>query len=178
MMLELVDSAIAGSYASLTDAQRRETVLEKPIVTIGDAMKVIKGTVVKYVDRIEALPEMAKLVLCVAVTVCCNVESSSNFTLSQLRGYCSQIAQREMNESMDFDTFKQLVQQLVDQGLLLPNNDDGDNNICSQGIGPMLDSPVRFGAQLHDVQSAIAETVESKPVYKRLIEHIKEKPPC
>jgi Cdc6-like AAA superfamily ATPase len=169
-MLNLVASAVSIRYDASTDGQLKERGLDQPVVTIRDAMAAAKATVKTYVDRINGLPEMAKMVLCVAVTLCCN--SSSNFTMRDLRKYCLEVATHESLEKIDFDMFKQLVQHLVDQGLLLPN-DDETNDIGNSAIYAVLNKPVHFGDQLQDVEIAIADTLEGKPVYKKLIDSIK-----
>jgi Cdc6-like AAA superfamily ATPase len=172
-MLELVSHTIRIRYEELSDESRKEAVSKNPVVGIREAIMAIKSTVVAYVDRIDALPEMAKMVLCVAITLCSHTRSS--YSLGMLRSACSDVAMHEQLEPLDFDTFKQLVQQLVDQGLLLPN-DDTDSDIGSGGTFAIHDMPVRFGVQLHDIEAAVSDTLETKPVYRKLIESIKRNP--
>jgi hypothetical protein len=173
-MLNLVASAVSIRYDASTDGQHKERGLDIPVVTIRDAMAAAKATVKTYVDRINGLPEMAKMVLCVAVTLCCH--SSSNFTMQDLRKHCIEVAAHEGMDKIDFDMFKQLVQQIVDQGLLLPNEDE-TNDLGSSAVYAVLDRPVHFGDQLQDVEIAIADTLEAKPIYNKLMDSIKRSYP-
>lgn len=164
-MLELVESAVGIRYDSATDEQLKgEPPHDRPIVSIQDAMKAVKASVFSPATRIDALPETTKLVLLVAVTICSN--SPANYTMSELKNFCNNVLRYEKMDSLDFDSFSQCIERLVDQGLLL-SNCDAHADIWSRGS-----MPVRFGEQLQDIQAAVADTIETKPVYKKLIDSL------
>jgi Cdc6-like AAA superfamily ATPase len=174
-MMELVSKAVEHKKRSLSELALKAPAPQKPLVTIRDAVQAIKASAPEnYSKQIESLPEMAKLVLCVAVSMC--KEYPENFSFKKLRSYCSFAAEKEFGDSIDLDTFMSLMQLLVDQGLIMPNR-DGDNNLNSQGFGALLEKKVHFGAQLQDVENAVIDMLTEKPIYQRLVDHARENQP-
>ncbi len=164
-MLELVEGAVGIRYDSATvEELKGEPPIDRPIVSIQDAMKAVKASVVSPATRIDALPETAKLVLFVAVTICSN--SPANYTMNDLKNFCNNVLRYEKMDPLDFDSFRQCTERLVDQGLLI-SNCDATADIWSRGA-----MPVRFGEQLQDIQAAVADTLETKPVYQKLIDSL------
>ena len=169
-MLALVASAVQIRHDSFSAAQLEGQASDgQPIVSFHDALKAARATVIPLVRRIDALPEMTQLVLFVAVTMCSN--SSANYTMQQLKSYCNQVVEHEHLDRIDYDSFKQFVERLVDQGLLMSNSDI-DNDFGSRGLSLPHDMPVRFGSQLQDIQAAVADKLEAKPVYKKLVDRL------
>ena len=80
---------------------------------------------------------------------------------------CSCETQYENLDSIDYDSFKQFIQLLVDQGLLLSNGDVG-TDIMSLGTSHVMNMPVRFESQLLDIQAAVADMLEARPVCQKL----------
>ena len=169
-MLDLVASAVQIRHDSFSAAQLEGEASDcQPIVSFHDALKAARATVIPLARRIDALPEMTQLVLFVAVTICSN--SSANYTMQQLKSYCSQVVEHEHLDRIDYDSFKQFVERLVDQGLLMPNSDI-DIDFGSRGLSLPHDMPVRFGNQLQDIQAAVADKLEAKPIYKKLVDRL------
>jgi len=177
-MIGLVSSAINNCLESMNTNQRPDKTVDitKPVVTIRHMMKAVKSTIVQYVERIEALPDLAKTVLCVAVSIAKAVPSSS-YSMSYLRRYCSEVSRKQTNHPIDIDIFQVIVQRLFDQGLLVLDEGDVLDKLSSQGIGIILDKPVRFALQLQEVESAVSEILEAKPVYGELMAYVRKNPP-
>lgn len=176
MMLELVSSAVEKCKKSLTVAQLDAT-MEQPVVTIRHAMQAVKASAGKVAERIESLPETQKLVLCVAVTAC-RALPGANFRMAELRDYINAVLKEDGElDTMDNDDFITTIQNLVDQGLLLPS-DDGHTDIRAEGLGAFRETQVRFGHQLEDVESIVDQRLSEKPVYGRLMEAIRKRPPA
>lgn len=174
-MLELVSSAVEKCKTSLTVAQL-DAAMEQPVVTIRHAMQAVKDSTWKVAERIESLPETQKLVLCVAVTAC-KALPDTNFRMAELREYINAVIKEDGElETMDNDDFLTAIQNLVDQGMLLPN-DDGQTDIRAKGLGAFRETQVRFGHQLEDVESIVDQRLSEKPVYGRLMEAIRQRPP-
>lgn len=175
MMLELVSSAVDVCKSSLTDAQL-DAVLEQPIVTVRHAMqatKVMNGNVAK---RLDSLPDFQKLVLCLAVTAC-EALPAANLTTAHLRQYINEILRNDGElELVDSDAFNAAIRNLVDQGLLMPA-DASDKNTRTNRLGSFRETKPRFGHQLEDVVSIIGKKLAEKPVYGRLMDAIRARPP-
>ena len=89
--------------------------------------------------------------------------------------YCSSVTHDENLDPINCDSFKQLVERLVDQGLL-QSNCDVDRNIMQRGNSNATDMPVRFGSQLIDIQAAVADKLEASPIYKKLADRVAANP--
>lgn len=149
---------------------------KKPAVTIRHMMKAIKSTIPEYAGRVESLPELAKMVLCVAVTISKSVPSIA-FTFYYLRKYCSEVCKQLLNTSIDIETFTTISQNLVDQGLLK----FGDQEACDvncRGSDGLLGQPVHLGLQLQEVESAISHLVEENAIYAKMAQHVEKNPPA
>ena len=169
-MLDLVASAVQIRHDSFSAAQLEGKASNgQPIVSFHDALKAARATVVPLARRIDALPEMTQLVLFVAVTICSN--SSANYTMQQLKSYCSQVIEHEHLDRIDYNSFKEFVERLVDQGLLMSNCDIG-NGFGRSSISVPHDMPVPFGSQLQEIQAAVVDKLDAKPVYKKLVDRL------
>ena len=175
-MMELITGAVEECYNSLTEEQLKAKKLEKPVVTIRHVMASVKATACTPVtEAIESLPDMQRLVLCVAVCVC-RVVSTGRISLISLRRYCSMVSQEQTNQSIDPEDFLLYVQRLVDEGLII-FDDGSETNINSKGMVAALNSRIHFGQQLQDVESAIVDKLSENHAYARLIHFVEKHPP-
>lgn len=174
-MLELVSSAVDHCKRSLSDAEL-EAVLEQPIVALRHAIQATKKAIPgKVAERIENLPGIQKQVLCLAVTAC-KALPAANLTPAHLRQYINEILRNDGLETVNTDVFNATIQNLVDQGLLMPA-DAGDKKTRANRIGSFREKNHRFGHQLEDVESIIGKKLAEKPVYGRLMDAIRARPP-
>lgn len=161
-LMELLSDAINNCKRSLEmEKSSRPTF---PLVKIGHIMQAVKSTVgSKYGDRIAALPEGAKIVLCVAVTLGKALGPNSRVTMPELRKYCIIGFRSGLFEHMSVDDFLTCLDMLLDNGLLLL---DGEHHLdrYSQSYG--------IGVQLEDVEVALGELISKKEIYGNIAREV------
>jgi cell division control protein 6 len=170
-LLELTSSAVSKCQASL--APRAKTTCDKPIVTMRHMMQAIKETIQKHADIIDGLPQMAKIILCVAVTLTQAGPDWNVIRLGKLKNLCSAALREEMyDEDLAIDTFFGLVQQLFDAGLLLSGHVD-PMDVSMHDYSSLHSMPIRLGVQLYDVECALEQTLGEQAFYRGLLEKIR-----
>ena len=102
----------------------------------------------------------------------CN-RPSADFTMQELKTCCCSVFYSEGFESIDSGTFKELIELLADQGLLLWHC----NNFMSSCLSHCGGMQVRFRSQLIDIQADMVDQLEAKPIYRKLAESIASRYP-
>lgn len=161
--------------ASLSADERKKRKLDKPIVTMKFMLKASKETMTKYADTIEGLPNLAKIILCVAVSLNQVEQVSSDMTMGMLKNYVfeSLSGDNMFDDDMDIDTFNGLVQQLFDAGLLLSGTAEPFDISSQYNFTNLYSMPIRLGVHLHDVESALEETLGEQERYRRIMDRAK-----
>jgi hypothetical protein len=127
-------------------------------------------------DKIDGLPQMAKVVLCVALTLREVSDQWKVMTLGTLQRHCIEAARGGMfgEEDLNQDVILSLVTHLIDAGLLVSYSQEahepGDAAIRS---GNPYHTPVQLGVQLHEVESAMDETLFNQSFYCKLRDRVK-----
>ena len=170
-VLELASSAVAKCMASLSPEQLKETKMEKPVVSLKFMLKAVKDTIQKHADTIQGLPQMAKIILCVAVTLNQVGQTSDRMTLGMLKKYVFESLDSDMYDEdlMSIDTFSNLVQQLFDAGLLLAGTAE-PFDVSAHSFSNLYSMPIRVGVQLYDVESALEETLGDNDLYRGVMQ--------
>lgn len=172
-LLELTSSAVSKCQASLTPTKRKETTLDEPIVTVKHVMQAIKDTIQKHADIIDGLPQMAKIILCVAVTLNQAGPEWNVIRLGKLKTFCYAALREEIfDDNLTDETFRDLVQMLFDAGLLLSGTAQ-QMGVSSYDYQSLYAMPIRLGVQLYDVESALEETLGEQEFYRGLLENIR-----
>ena len=136
--------------------------VEKPVVTVLDAIKVLKGDSVRTKDLLEALPRYEQMVLC----LCIQLESilgARPFSLNFLKRVCMAAYEKLFDEKTTEDDLRGLVGRLVDSSLLKLSNFDPQAPI------PQL----RLHTQLQDVSTAVERDFMSKNIFQQMAVRLK-----
>lgn len=172
-VLDLAHNAVTICETSLSPDQLKATTTDEPVVTLKDMLKAAKAST-PFADIINGLPLFAKVILCVAVTL--NQEKkdkniSEQMTLGLLRNLSMRALDDDVcGDSIDISTFGTLFEQLLDAGLLsLPNHQSYASALlhCSS----LYSTPIDFGVQLYDVESALEATLGDQPLFKKVLEN-------
>jgi len=177
-VLELTSSAVAKCMASLSPAELKETSVDKPIVSLKFMLKAVKDTIQKHADTIEGLPQMAKVTLCVAVTLNQVGKVSDGLTLGMLKNYVFESLKDDVydEDMLSIDVFGGVVQQLFDAGLLLSGTAE-PLDVAAHNFSSLYSMPIRLGVQLHDVESALEETLGDQDMYRGVMQRAKSAKP-
>lgn len=167
--LELVTLSI-DSCLRKAPSVKLDSVLEKPFVTIRDAMTAIRETNVNYRDIIEGLPTFDKVVLCTGVHLARKFDGRS-FTMHTLRNLTME--GYGIDYDVEIDDFKGAMERLIDTGLLLLSEDQKNKLRHGMGISDLMGTPMKFDLQLEDVESAIEDTLMNEGFYQRLVNRVK-----
>ncbi len=145
--------------------------MDKPIVALKFMLKAVKETIQKHADIIEGLPQVAKIILCVAVSLNQVGRAAENMTLGMLKKYVFQSLDKDLydEDELSIDNFSSLVQQLFDAGLLLSGTAE-PFDVSAHGFASLYAMPIRVGVQLHDVESALEETLGDQELYRGVME--------
>lgn len=172
-LLELTSSAVSKCYETLAPTTREETTLDKPIVTLRHMMLAVKDMIQKHADIIDSLPQMAKIILCVAVTLNQAGPEWNVIRLGKLKNFCYAAAREEIfDDNLSDETFFDLVQMLFDAGLLLSGTAER-MDVSTYDYDSLHTMPIRLGVQLHDVESALEKTLGEQEFYRGLLENIR-----
>jgi len=140
----------------------------EPLIKLRHMMKAVRGSVgKKQSDHINSLPEGAKQVLCVAVTLGHCLGSTSEIPVYRLKKYVAAATQNGMFENLSNEHFIEVLDLLIDSGLLLVG---GDHRFVDESNERML----KLGVQLDDVECALETTLFQKDFYRRLKEHLED----
>jgi hypothetical protein len=159
----------------LSPVQQKNTQMDKPIVSLKFMLKAVRDTVSKHADLIEGLPQMAKIILCVAVTLNQVGKVSDTLTLGMLKGYVFAAMENEMydDDMLSIETFGSMIQQLFDAGLLLAGTSEPFDASSQNSFASLFSTPIRVGVQLEDVESALEQTLGDQDIYRGIMERAK-----
>ena len=174
LALRLIAKAIEGSRKSLSEEMLKKSGSHADVVKIQHVMKVIKAECnVPHTKRIEGLPDMARIVLCIATALGQVSDEWKIMRIGQLRQFCNEATCQNILDELSIDQFKNIIDDLCDAGLLLRDETDDDmpierdeNNIETMSI--------RIGVQLDEVECAMEEVVSQNSFYKRMVDFVKE----
>lgn len=167
--LELVTLSIRRCLEKMPKA-KLESKLEKPAVTIKDAMLAIRETNVKHKDIIEGLTTFEKVTLCAGVHLARKYDGEK-FTMKLLRNLTMECYGAD--NDMELEDFKGVMERLQDNGLLLLPDEDKKRLRQGMSLQDLMHLPMKFDLQLEDVESAIEETLMKEGFYQRLVDRVK-----
>jgi len=171
LMLQIMSLSFTNYKQEMTDSElgQREV---KSVVKLRHVMKALRDLgQVPYEAVIAALPQKAKEVLCVAITLTQVSSLWSVMTLSQLKKYCGEATRHEIMDSLNIDSLIDIVRILEDSGLLRIG--DGNSKFGEQYIEPPL-WPLRLNVQLEDVERALEKSLLQIPFYKNMVNYVRE----
>ncbi|EED91400.1 predicted protein [Thalassiosira pseudonana CCMP1335] len=154
--LEITYNAIGKCLESLTDKQRSINVesdeISLPLVKLSHVMRAIReGNSMRHADLIKDLPQSAKVVLCIAVSLSQVWGSTAEVSVATLKKYCITASQHSIMDELDIDHIMNFVEMLCDAGLLVMGNDRSFN---ASDTGSRL----KIGVQLEELETSLEET--------------------
>lgn len=174
--LEITSKAVVKCLESLSSEQRKDTTLEKPLVSLKFMLKASKDTIQKVADLIEELPSLGKVILCVAVSLNSVEQVSDEMSVGMLRHYVFEALDNHpiYGDDLSIDVFFNLVQQLFDAGLMLTGTAEPFDVSSAHNFANLYSKPIRLGVHLHDVESAVEETLGEQDMYRRIMDRAKK----
>ena len=144
------------------------------VVKMPHVLKAIKESsmTTDHCAAISALPQLAQMVLCVAVALCQTGSSRKGSTIMQgeLQNICKDASREGLLDRIDSPMFTDLLWTLSDAGLLDINKDDNSFNE-TEGRKRLI----TLKCQLDDVETAMEETLGSQPFFAALIQRVKDR---
>ena len=77
-------------------------------------------------------------------------------------------------DDLSIDVFFNLVQQLFDAGLMLTGTAEPFDVSSAHNFANLYSKPIRLGVHLHDVESAVEETLGEQDMYRRIMDRAKK----
>jgi Cdc6-like AAA superfamily ATPase len=179
--LELAGGAVGKALSLLPakEAGGKRGEGDGPLVKVIHVMKAIKeNTREPQVAAIAALPDVARMVLCVAVALCGEKTSSSGLTITQgkLSNYCKESVKHGVLDRLSPEDFSDVLAQLSDSGVLdLGNGGNGMATTPSLNVGDARTKLVTLKVQLDDVECALEQSLGDKPFFKQIMDSVRSK---
>ncbi|KAL3789673.1 hypothetical protein HJC23_003874 [Cyclotella cryptica] len=172
-VLEISSNAIGRCIDGMSEEELRKEVDDKnmPLVKITHMMWAIReGNAVKHADIIRRLPQLAKIVLCIAVAYGHAKGPKAEISMPQLKQFCVEATKYALFEDTDIASIMNLVEMICDAGLLrTANNSHFDPH------DP--DEKLKIDVQLDDVECALEESLvngEHGGFYSGLMNYVKK----
>lgn len=174
-VLELTASAVNKCYESQTKQQKASSSPDGPIVKMLHMMQANRATMPKHAATIAGLPQMAKIILCVALSLSQAGPAWKMISLGRLKTFCTEASSHNLfDDELNIETFLTIVEQLVDAGLLLTGTRGPIEGFNGHSMAEIQSLPVRLGMQLQDVESALEQTLGDQKFYRDMISYVKE----
>ena len=140
-----------------------------PLVKLPHMMRAIReGMPMRHVDIISGLPQAAKVILCIAVTLSHVWGPTAEVSIADLKKFCSEASQHSVMDDLGLGHVMNLVEMLIDSGLLIA---------CTAGQFNPYSTKLRLGVQLDDVEIALEESLFKIGFYQGLAAYIKDEYP-
>ena len=145
---------------------------EKPPVKINHMMRAIirESNVIKHAHTIQKLPQLAKVILCIAVAYGNVIGPKAEISISYLKKICCHAANHSLFEDPAIGSISGLIGTLCDQDLLrVANNGHFDPHD--------LDTKLIIDVQLDDVECALEESLlngEHGHFYSKLMDFVRQ----
>lgn len=181
--LELASKSITFCLEDIPDEEMKKPIAQRfldgamsePIVTLNHVMKAVRETIgQRLTESIYALPESAKVILCVGVTLRQCLPASEAIRVGELATFCKEASRYSIMEEITKSEFLSLVHLLVDSGLFTVGN---TSTISRDYYSCAFDDMtiVNFDVQLHDLECALATTLMDRPFYRKMAEYVEQK---
>ena len=131
-----------------------------PLVKLPHMMRAIKeGMPMRHADIIRGLPQAAKVVLCISVSLS-KAWGRTVIGLSTLKKYCVEATHHSIMDEVSTGIVHNLVEMLTDAGLLVAAS-------SGQFSSSIYSPRIKLGVQLDDVEIALEESLLSKEGFYR-----------
>lgn len=139
-----------------------------PLVKLPHMMRAIReGMPMRHADVICGLPQAAKVILCIAVSLSQVWGPTAEISISILKKYCVEATHHSIMDELGLGHVMSLVEMLIDSGLLVTGN-SGQFNPHDPN------AKLKIGVQLDDVEIALEESLlKEGGFYKSLVDYVK-----
>lgn len=173
--LDVTSNAVGICLESLTEEQRSMEVKSDefmPLVKLPHMMRAVReGLAIKHVDLIRGLPQAAKVILCIAVSLSQVWGPTAEISIPLLKRFSAEATHHSIMDDLSVGNVAKLVEMLADAGLLVTGNNgkfDADDD----------NAKLRIGVQLDDVECALEESLlKDGGFYRSLFDFVKRKCP-
>lgn len=172
--LEITSNAVGKSIDQLSTGKLSMNVLPDdeevmPLVKLPHMMRAIReGMPMRHADVIAGLPQAAKVILCIAVSLSQVWGPTAEISISVLKKYCVEATHHAIMDEMGLGHVQNLVETLIDSGLLLTDNSGGSFNAHD------VNAKLKIGVQLDDVEIALEESLlKEGGFYQSLVDYVK-----
>jgi cell division control protein 6 len=172
--LEITSNAVGKSIDQLSKGKLSMNVLPDdeevmPLVKLPHMMRAIReGMPMRHADVIAGLPQAAKVILCIAVSLSQVWGPTAEISISVLKKYCVEATHHAIMDEMSLGHVQNLVEMLIDSGLLLIDNSGGSFNAHD------VNAKLKIGVQLDDVEIALEESLlKEGGFYQSLVDYVK-----
>lgn len=172
--LEITSNAVGKSIDQLSKGKLSMNVLPDdeevmPLVKLPHMMRAIReGMPMRHADVIAGLPQAAKVILCIAVSLSQVWGPTAEISISVLKKYCVEATHHAIMDEMGLGHVQNLVETLIDSGLLLTDNSGGSFNAHD------VNAKLKIGVQLDDVEIALEESLlKEGGFYQSLVDYVK-----
>ena len=169
--LEITSNAVGKCLDLLSDEKLNMEVEDDgcmPLVKLPHMMRAIRESMpMRHGVIINGLPRAAKVILCISVSLSHVWGPLAEITISQLKKYCAEASHHAVMDELGMGHIMNLVDMLVDSGLLLTGN--------SGHFNPHdMNAKLKIGVQLDDVEIALEESLLTEgSFYRSLVEYVK-----
>ena len=175
--LELTANAVGKCADILTDEKldmevKHDDIECMPLVKLPHMMRAIReGMPMRHADVISGLPQAAKVILCIAVSLSQVWGPTAEISISILKKYCVEATHHAVMDELGVGRIMGLVEMLTDSGLLITD--------CVGGFSSHdANAKLKIGVQLDDVEIALEESVlDEGSFYQSLVDYIKRECP-
>ena len=144
-----------------------------PLVKLPQMMRAIReGMPTRHEEIIRGLPQAAKVILCIAVSLGQVWGPTAAISIATLKKYALQATQHSMLDGYSVGHISNLVEMLLDSGLLQPTLAG-----CFYFNANDHSSLLHLGVQLDDVEIALEKTLLEEPFYRSLVDFVKRECP-
>mmetsp|Transcript_6131 Transcript_6131/g.12636 ORF Transcript_6131/g.12636 Transcript_6131/m.12636 type:complete len:1844 (-) Transcript_6131:84-5615(-) len=139
-----------------------------PLVKVSHMMKAVRQAMPgRHEDVIRGLPQAAKVVLCIAVTISQAWGPKAEISVATLKKYCVEASMHAIMDELGISQVMNLVETLSDAGLLIIGNRGFFDPSES-------DMKLKLGVQLDDVETALERSLLTEPFFRRLADYVKK----
>ena len=174
--LEITSNAV-GKCSDLLSDEKLDMAVEgddecMPLVKLPHMMRAIReGMPMRHGDVISGLPQAAKVILCIAVSLRLVWGPMAEISISQLKKYCVEATHHAIMDELGLGHIMNLVEMLVDSGLLVTGNSGHFN---PQDVNAKL----KIGVQMDDVEIALEQSLlKEGGFYQSLVDYVKRECP-
>ncbi|KAL7525297.1 hypothetical protein ACHAXR_000941, partial [Thalassiosira sp. AJA248-18] len=170
--LEITSNAVGKCAGLLTEEKLDMEVTSDdecmPLVKLPHMMRAIReGMPMRHGEVISGLPQAAKVILCIAVSLSHVWGPTAEISVSTLKHYCVEATHHAVMDELGVGHVMSLVEMLIDSGLLITGS---NRHFNPQDINAKL----KIGVQLDDVEIALEESLlKEGGFYRSLVDYVK-----